>query len=213
MFYLKDYEIIKESDYSCNIYKPSTLVKECLGMMGKSKEEIGNRVLSHIHNKGKFKEATIEYTDAGPIVRREHWANSSIIELVLISLDNFSHYIKDVKVIWYFNKDYSTVNILEVFKGDSIISTISLKKCAVELVQLYAKYYSLPRNSKERLLLRNELNMPDNSNRNRMGCAESQYDFEYAMMQTFSKEEIENMSDTEFAHLKRLVSNIQEGLY
>lgn len=213
MLYLKDIKIIKESDYSTNFYKPSTLIKECLGMIG-SEKEIGSKVLSHIHNKGKFKEATIEYrTNASPIIKREHWADSSIIELVLISLANFSYYIKDVKTIWYYNTDYPTVNVLEVFKGNSLIRTISLKKCTVELVKLYTKYYFLPENCKERLLLRYELNIPNNNNRNRMGCSESWYDFEFAMMETFSEEEIKNMPDTEFAHLERLASNIQEGLY
>ena len=46
-----------------------------------------------------------------------------------------------------------------------------------------------------------------------MGCLENWYNFEYAMEKTFSKEEIEKMSDTEFAHLNRLAINIQEGLY
>lgn len=211
MVYLKGIKIIKESDYSTSFYKPSTLIKECLGMIG-SEEEIGNRVLSHIQ--GRFKEATIEYrTNASPIIKREHWADSSIIELVLISLVNFSYYIKDVKTIWYYNTDYPTVNVLEVFKGNSVIKTIQVEKCDVELVELYTKYYFLPANCKERLLLRYELNVPNNNNRNRMGCLESWYNFEYAMMETFSEEEIKNMSDTEFAHLNRLANNIQEGLY
>lgn len=212
MLYLKDIKIIRESDYSTNFYKPSALIKECLGMIG-SEKEIGSRVLSHIHDKGKFKEATIEYrTNASPIIKREHWANSSIIELVLISLVNFSYYIKDVKTIWYYNTNYPTVNVLEVFKGDSVIGTIQVEKCNVELVKLYTKYYFLPANCKERLLLRYELNIPSNNNRNRMGCSESWYDFEYAMMETFNEEEIKSMSDTEFAHLERLASNIQGGL-
>lgn len=213
MLYLKDYKVIKESEYSGSFYKPSTLIKECLGMIG-SEEEIGNKVLSHIRNKGHFEETTIEYrTNANPIIKREHWADSSIMELVFINLDNFSHFIKDVKVIWYYNTDYPTVNVLEVFKGDSLIRTLSLKRCTVELVKLYTKYYFLPANCKERLLLIYELNIPSNNNRNRMGCSESWYDFEYAMEQTFSKEEIEKMSDTEFVHLNRLAINIQEGLY
>lgn len=82
----------------------------------------------------------------------------------------------------------------------------------MELVKLYTKYYFLPANCKERLLLRYELNIPSNNNRNRMGCSESWYDFEYAMMETFNEEEIKSMSDTEFAHLERLASNIQGGL-
>lgn len=212
MLYLKDYKVIKESEYSGSFYKPSTLIKECLGMIG-SEEEIGNKVLSHIRNEGHFEEATIEYrTNANPIIKREHWADSSIIELVFINLDNFSHFIKDVKVIWYYNTDYPTINVLEVFKGDSVIRILSLKRCTVELVKLYTKYYSLS-GCKERLLLRYELNIPSNNNRNSMGCSENWYNFEYAMEQTFTKEEIEKMSDTEFAHLKRLASNIQEGLY
>lgn len=209
---LKSCKVIKESDYSGNIYKPSTLIKECLGMIG-SEKEIGSKVLSHIHNKGKFEEATIEYTNANPIIKREHWADSSIIELELISLVNFSYHIGNLKIVWYYNTDYPTVNVLEVFNGDSVIRTLSLKECTIELVKLYTKYYSLPENCKERLLLRYELNLPSNNNRNRMGCSESWYDFEYAMMETFSEEEIKNMPDTEFAHLNRLATNIQESLY
>lgn len=213
MFYLKDIKIIKESEYSGSFYKPSTLIEECLGMIG-SEKEIGNKVLSHIHEKGRFKEATIEYkANANPIIKREHWANSSIIELVLINLDNFSHSIEDTKVIWYYNTDYPTVNVLEVFKENSMITSISLVRCTIELVELYTKYYSIQENSKGKLLLRYELNIPSNNNKNRMGCSESWYDFEYAMMRTFSEEEIKNISDTEFAHLERLASNIQEGLY
>lgn len=213
MLYLKDIKIIKESNYSGSFYKPSTLIKECLGMIG-SEEDIGNKVLSHIHNKGHFKEATIEYrTNANPIIKREHWADSSIIELVFINLDNFSHSIEDVKVVWYYNTDYPTVNVLEVFKGDSLIRIISLEKCTVELVELYTKYYSLQENCKERLLLRYELGIPSSNSRNRMGCSGNCYNFEYAMMKTFNKEEIEKMSDTEIAHLNRLATNIQEGLY
>lgn len=213
MFYLKDIKIIKESKYSGSFYKPSTLIEECLGMIG-SEKEIGNKVLSHIHEKGHFKEATIEYkANANPIIKREHWADSSIIELVFINLDNFSHSIEDVKVIWYYNIDYPTVNVLKVFKGKSLIRTISLERCTIELVKLYTKYYSFQEDCKERLLLRYELNIPNNNNRNLMGCSENWYNFEYAMMQTFDEEEIKNMSDTEFAHLNRLASNIQEGLY
>lgn len=213
MLYLKDYKVIKENNYSGSFYKPSTLIKECLGMIGSEKEDIGNKVLSHIHNKGHFEEATIEYrTNANPIIKREHWADSSIIELVLINLISFSYHIKDMKIIWYYNTNYPTINVLEVFKGNSI-RIISLEECTVELVKLYTKYYSLQENCKERLLLRYELNIPSNNNRNSMGCSESWYNFEYAMMETFNKEEIESMSDTEFAHLNRLATNIQEGLY
>jgi len=213
MFYLKDYKVIKESSYSGFFYKPSTLIEECLGMIG-SKEEIGDNVLSHIHKKGRFKEATIEYKEnASPIIKRECWADSSIIELVLISLVNSVYHTKGAKTIWYYNTDYPTVNILKVFKRNSLIKRVSLNSCNVELVKLYTKYYLLPVNCKERLLLRYELNILSNNNRNSMGCLENWYDFEYAMTQTFSKEEVEKMSDTEFAHLDRLATNIQEGLY
>lgn len=213
MLYLKDYKVIKESNYSGSFYKPSTLIKECLGMIGSEKEDIGNKVLSYIHNKGHFKEATIDYrTNANPIIKREHWADSSIIELVFINLDNFSYSIEDVKIIWYYNTNYPTINVLEVFKGNSI-RIISLEECTVELVKLYTKYYSLQENCKERLLLRYELNIPSNIETvwgvQKVGIN----NFEYAMMETFDKEEIESMSDTEFAHLNRLATNIQEGLY
>lgn len=58
----------------------------------------------------------------------------------------------------------------------------------------------------------NEIQEPSTA-RNRMGCSESWYDPFYAMKQTFTKEEIEAMSDDEINNLFRLASSIQEGLY
>ena len=49
--------------------------------------------------------------------------------------------------------------------------------------------------------------------RNSMGCSENWYNFFYAMRETFTKEEIENMTDKECTLLERLAENIQEGLY
>ena len=49
--------------------------------------------------------------------------------------------------------------------------------------------------------------------RNRMGCLESWYNSYFAMKQTFTYEEIYNMSENEIANLLKLAENIQEALY
>ena len=49
--------------------------------------------------------------------------------------------------------------------------------------------------------------------KNSMGCSENWYSFVYAMKQTFTIEEIEQMTDEELKKLERLADNIQEGLY
>ena len=48
---------------------------------------------------------------------------------------------------------------------------------------------------------------------NVMGCSEDWYSVAYAMKQTFTLEEIENMTESEVANLIKLADNIQEGLY
>lgn len=52
-----------------------------------------------------------------------------------------------------------------------------------------------------------------NTARNSMGCLESWYDSYFAMKQTFTYEEIDNMSENEIANLLKLAQNIQEALY
>lgn len=49
--------------------------------------------------------------------------------------------------------------------------------------------------------------------RNSMGCMEDWYNYVWAFKQTFSIEEIENMSQKQIDDLIRLATNIQEGLY
>ena len=49
--------------------------------------------------------------------------------------------------------------------------------------------------------------------RNSMGCSENWYDFFWAMKETFTLEEIQNMTDKECELLERLATNIQDGLY
>lgn len=49
--------------------------------------------------------------------------------------------------------------------------------------------------------------------RNSMGCMEDWYNYVFAFKETFSIEEIENMSQKEIEDLIRLATNIQEGLY
>ena len=58
------------------------------------------------------------------------------------------------------------------------------------------------------------LNHPKTTNlRNSMGCSENWYDSYFAMMKTFTKDEILHMSDSEIEHLLKLADNIQENLY
>lgn len=49
--------------------------------------------------------------------------------------------------------------------------------------------------------------------RNRMGCSENWYNPYYAIMMTFSKEEIIAMPDDVVEKLVKLASNISDGLY
>lgn len=49
--------------------------------------------------------------------------------------------------------------------------------------------------------------------RNRMGCSEGWYDFTFAMMKTFTEDEIKNMTDHEIELLEKLHSEVAEGLY
>lgn len=49
--------------------------------------------------------------------------------------------------------------------------------------------------------------------RNSMGCSENWYNFFFAMKNTFTFEEMKNMTDRECELLERLATNIQEGLY
>ena len=49
--------------------------------------------------------------------------------------------------------------------------------------------------------------------RNSMGYSENWYNPYYTMKETFTKEEIENMSDSEINNLIKLAENIMEALY
>ena len=49
--------------------------------------------------------------------------------------------------------------------------------------------------------------------RNSMGCSENWYNPYYAMKETFTKEEIKNMTDKEIDNLIKLTENIMEALY
>lgn len=65
---------------------------------------------------------------------------------------------------------------------------------------------------KEKLIERIK-NYEKSNARNSMGCLEDWYDEAYAMKETFTIEEIENMSETEIQNLLKLANNIQDGLY
>ena len=56
-------------------------------------------------------------------------------------------------------------------------------------------------------------NYSSENHRNSMGCAEDWYIFPYAMMQTFTIEEIENMSEHEIEMLSRIHDKVADGLY
>ena len=65
---------------------------------------------------------------------------------------------------------------------------------------------------KEKLM--DYINNPVTTNeRNRMGCSENWYNPYYAIKQTFSPEEIQNMTDKEVDNLVRLADEIGMGLY
>ena len=49
--------------------------------------------------------------------------------------------------------------------------------------------------------------------RNSMCCNESWYDKHYAISRTFTKEQVNTMSDNELANLLKLAEKIQEALY
>ena len=66
---------------------------------------------------------------------------------------------------------------------------------------------------KECLLIYFEETQELSTARNRMGCSEDWYDVFYAMKQTFTKEEVEAMSDDELNNLFRLAGSIQDALY
>ena len=62
-------------------------------------------------------------------------------------------------------------------------------------------------------IINNIVKIKETSARNSMGCLEDWYDFYYAMSKTFTKEQIENMSERECTLLYKLATNIQEALY
>lgn len=62
-------------------------------------------------------------------------------------------------------------------------------------------------------LLKTILDTKGGPARNSMGCSESWYNFYFAVKQTFTKEEMEKMTDHEFALLERLHEKISDGLY
>ena len=68
------------------------------------------------------------------------------------------------------------------------------------------------RNEKENLL--EYINNPVLTDaRNSMGCSENWYNSYYAIKETFTEEEIVNMTDEEINNLVKLAENIMEALY
>lgn len=67
-------------------------------------------------------------------------------------------------------------------------------------------------NEKEKLF--EFINKPVETNtRNRMGCDENWYNSYYSISHTFTKEELEAMSESEIDNLVKLADSISESLY
>lgn len=62
-------------------------------------------------------------------------------------------------------------------------------------------------------LLKNIENLTVTTARNSMGCSENWYNSYYAISQTFTKEEIENMTEREVDYLIRLGDMLAEAFY
>lgn len=67
--------------------------------------------------------------------------------------------------------------------------------------------------SKKEELLKYIANPTLTTARNLMGCDENWYNPYYAIKETFTKEDIENMSDKEIENLIKISENIQSYLY
>ena len=67
-------------------------------------------------------------------------------------------------------------------------------------------------NEKEKLF--EFINKPvETTARNRMGCDENWYNSYYSISHTFTKEELEDMSESEIDNLVKLADSISESLY
>ena len=66
--------------------------------------------------------------------------------------------------------------------------------------------------TREEILIKIE-NCKETNQRNSMGCNESWYNSYYAISKTFSKEELNAMSEKELNNLVNLADNISEALY
>lgn len=62
-------------------------------------------------------------------------------------------------------------------------------------------------------LLKNIENLTNTTRRNSMGCSENWYNSYYAISQTFTKEEIENMTEREVDYLIRLGDMLADAFY
>lgn len=96
----------------------------------------------------------------------------------------------------------------------TIVSADVVEENFEKAYKLASKEYNLiPISDREYLLEYFKETQDLSMDRNRMGCSEDWYDAFFAMKQTFTKEEVEAMSDNELNNLFRLANNIQEGLY
>ena len=99
---------------------------------------------------------------------------------------------------------------IEYFGSNDIVENNYKRACDL-INERYPDFISI--NDKECLIKYFEDVQEPSTARNRMGCSENWYDPFYAIEETFTKDEIEAMSDNEINNLFRLAGNIQEGLY
>ena len=113
-----------------------------------------------------------------------------------------------------FTNSDKSYKYIKVFKGKELIFTDE-GTWDDESVNDLIKYLKSSTSTKGKLILNMKLGLsnPCGNRKNSMGRSENWYDFEYAMSKTFTIEEIKKMTDPEVNNLKRLATNIQEGLY
>lgn len=97
-----------------------------------------------------------------------------------------------------------------IFKSDNNVDE-NFKLCLKCVEEKYGDL--IPITDKEKILEYMEATQESDNRKNRMGCLESWYDAFYAIKETFTKEEVREMSKDEINDLLRLATNIQEGLY
>lgn len=131
------------------------------------------------------------------------------------------------KIIRYFkDSDGYEVSIISNCSGNYIVtysgltmfnannSRNAIEENFKEAYEKVSKKYNLtPISDKEKILEYFEKENKKLVTKNKMNCSENWYNPFYAIYKTFTKEEIESMSDNDINNLFRLVTNVQEALY